>query len=290
MKAPDEALRDWGGMGPLLHFGHANGFPPGSYRCLIESLRQHHRVISLESRPLWPQGPSPANFRSWEPIAEDLRDTLCARGLRGILGVGHSLGAVTSLMAACRDPGLFRALVLLDPVLFTGPRARLWRWLKRLGLGERTPIVSGALRRRECWKDREAARTAWRGKPLFRTFREDCFEAYLDEALVPTGNGILCLRYPKAWEAAIFRCTPSDPWGFVRSVPIPVLVVRGERSEALTRTAWKRCGDLLPQGELLEIPGTGHMLPLEAPERVAEAVLRFLDRFPDPSVVPAGSP
>ncbi|MBP7125188.1 alpha/beta hydrolase [Myxococcota bacterium] len=278
MIAPAAAWRDWGGSGPLVHFGHANGFPPGSYRCLLGRLRSCYRIASLESRPLWPGGPGPEGLRSWEPLAEDLTDTLRDRGLRGILGVGHSLGAVLGLIAACRDPGLFRALVLVDPVLFTGPRAVIWRAMKRLGLGERTPIVSGALRRRDRWTSREAARGAWRDKPLFRSFRDDCFEAYLDEALEATEDGTLRLRYPKAWEAAIFRCTPSDPWNLVRTVQIPVLVLRGQRSDALTRAALRRCERLLPRGEVREVPGTGHMLPLEAPDRVAEAILDFLPR------------
>lgn len=278
MIAPDGAWRDWGGRGPWLHFGHANGFPPGSYRCLLGRLGSCYRTVSLESRPLWPEGPSPEGLRSWEPLAEDLKDTLKDRGLRGILGVGHSLGAVLALMAACRDPGLFRALVLVDPVLFSGPRALLWRGMKRLGLGERTPIVSGALRRRDRWASREAARQAWRHKPLFRSFRDDCFEAYLDEALAPAEDGTLRLRYPKAWEAAIFRCTPSNPWDFVRTVPVPVLILRGEHSDALTRSALRRCAALLPRGEVREVPGTGHMLPLEAPERVAQEILDFLPR------------
>ena len=38
------------------------------------------------------------------------------RGLSGIVGIGHSLGGVTTMYAALQRPDLFRALVFIDPV------------------------------------------------------------------------------------------------------------------------------------------------------------------------------
>ncbi|MGZ3458945.1 MAG: alpha/beta fold hydrolase, partial [Archangium sp.] len=47
-------LDDWGGTGPVLHLAHANGFPPGSYRKLIEALKPRYHVFTLRSRCLVP--------------------------------------------------------------------------------------------------------------------------------------------------------------------------------------------------------------------------------------------
>lgn len=275
MTAPDGAWIDWGGEGAPLVFSHANGFPTRSYARLLGLLRTGFRVASLDARPLWP-GSDPSTLPDWGPLAADLQETVDARGFRGAVGMGHSLGAVCSLRAAVADPGLFRALVLIDPVLFTGFRAFAWGVMRRHGWTERTPIVAGAVRRRDRWQTPAEARDGWRRKALFRDFTDGCFDDYLADALVPHPEGGWTLRYPKAWEAAVFRTTPSSPWKWVRQAPVPTLVIRGEHSDTLSPAALERCGALLPKGRVVEVPGTGHMAPLERPEAVAEVVLEFL--------------
>ena len=275
MTAPDGAWIDWGGAGRPLVFSHANGFPTRSYGAFLRQLGPGFRVSSLDARPLWP-GADPAGLRTWQPLAEDLAETLAARGLRGAVGMGHSLGAVCSLRAAVADPGLFRALVLVDPVLFTGLRALSWGVMRRHAWVERTPIVAGAVRRRDRWATPAEAREGWRGKALFRDFTDECFDAYLAAALVPHPDGGWTLRYPKAWEAAIFRTTPADPWDWVRRSPVPTLVIRGGHSDTLSPAALARCRKVLPSVRVVEIPSAGHMAPLERPEAVAQVVNGFL--------------
>ena len=139
---------DFGGSGPPLHLAHANGFPPGAYRRLAEALATRFHVIALVTRPLVP-GSDPAAMRDWGDLAADLRRELLARGDGPFVGVGHSVGAVTTMMAAAADPGLFRSIVLIDPVLFAGVRQHLWGWCSRAGLLRFVPIVRAAARRRD---------------------------------------------------------------------------------------------------------------------------------------------
>ena len=117
----DLHLEDWGGSGPVLHLAHANGFPPGTYRKLIELLKPRYRVVTLHGRSLVP-GSDPRRMRSWDDMADELAHALRSRGLSGVVGVGHSMGGVSTLLASAQEPGLFRAVVALDPVLVTGAR------------------------------------------------------------------------------------------------------------------------------------------------------------------------
>src|SRR5262249_22653111 len=110
-------LDDWGGTGPVLHLAHAHGFPPGTYRPPIHVLRTRFHVVSLRTRQLVP-GQDPRALRSWDDLVDDLAHSLRAHGLEGVLGVGHSVGGTCSLLASAGHPGLFRAVVALDPVLF----------------------------------------------------------------------------------------------------------------------------------------------------------------------------
>ena len=276
---PDEAGRhpwvEWGGSGPVLHLAHANGFPPGTYRRLATGLATRFTVCSMGLRPLVP-GADPGRLARWEGLADDLRRELRGRGLTGVVGAGHSVGAVSSMMASVADPGLFRALVLIDPVLFTGPRARVWGWMKRLGLSRRLPIVRGALRRRDRWPSREEVAASYRGKPLFATWDPGCLDDYLDAGLVPCRDGGVALRYPTNWEARIFETSPHDPWPLVARIRVPTLVLRGGRSDAFTAEAAARFARLAPAARIEEVPDTTHLLAMEQPEEVGTRILAFL--------------
>ena len=70
-------------------------------------------------------------MRTWDDMADDLAQALRARGLEGVIGVGHSMGGVATLLASVKHPKLFRAVVALDPVLFTGSRLLLFHAARR---------------------------------------------------------------------------------------------------------------------------------------------------------------
>ncbi|WP_223637433.1 alpha/beta fold hydrolase [Corallococcus sp. EGB] len=278
-------LDDWGGSGPLLHFACANGFPPETYRKLFTRLATRYHVVSLRTRPLMPEE-DPKALTTWKQLGEDLARELKARGRSGVLGVGHSVGGTSTLMAAAANPGLFRAVVALDPVLVTGSRLWALRLMKLLGRMDRAPMVRGALRRRDRWTTREEAATAYRQRKLFRDWDADCFNDYITHGLVPTEQGDFRLRFPREWEARIFETFPSDPWSLIRANATPTLVLRGERSDTLLPDALARAEREMKRARVDTLPLASHLFPMEMPRETAERVLTFLDELP-PVDVPA---
>jgi pimeloyl-ACP methyl ester carboxylesterase len=87
---------DFGGVGPVVHLAHANGFPPGAYRPLVEALVDRHRVIALPSRPLWPES-QPESAPNWHVMADDLVQGPDKMGFNHVIGVGHSMGGDLTL-------------------------------------------------------------------------------------------------------------------------------------------------------------------------------------------------
>lgn len=269
-------LEDWGGTGPVLHLAHANGFPPGTYRKLIELLKPRYHVFTLRSRCLVP-GSSPLELRTWDDMADDLAHALRARGLKGVVGVGHSMGGVATLLASVKEPGLFRAIVAMDPVLISGFRLLALQVLTLLGLRSRIPPASLARRRRESWGSREEAATSYRKKALFQRFDPECFQDYITHGLTETPGGGFRLTIPKAWEARIFETSPRAVWRQLREVTVPTLVMRGGDTDTLTPGALERVRRTLPGVRTEELPGTTHLFPLEQPEECARRILAFLD-------------
>ena len=270
-------LHDWGGTGPVLHFAHANGFPPGTYRKLVDGLTDSHHVFSMAARPLWPDS-RPQVLRDWSPLAEDLRAELDRRGLRGIAGVGHSLGAVISLLAAAADPGLFSAVVAVDPIIFTGARSLFWGTAKKLGLGRRIRLVRGALRRRVHWVDRDEARATYSSKSVFSSWDPEVLDDYLDVGIVDLPEGGVQLRYPREWEARIFAAAPHDPWEQLRKVSVPTLFVQGEHSDTFLDAARARVEREVPGSRTVVIEDSSHFVPMERPAELARVIEEFLAR------------
>ncbi len=261
-------IYEFGGSGPVLHLAAANGFPPATYHPLLEPLTRRYRVVSLLPRPLWPDPPPPADLASWRELATDLLEGLRAHSLTDVVAVGHSLGGVLSLLAVLAEPGRFRALALLDPVILP-PRVTFAIWLARaLGLQARLPLVQGALRRRARFSSVEEAFDYWRSKPLFRGWPEETLRLYARSMTCPAASGDgLELAYPPEWEARIYQTVPADLW---REVPrlrglLPVLVVRGADTDTFTGASARRFCRLVPEAAYAVVEGHGHLFPHTAP-------------------------
>lgn len=275
---PAEAWTEWAGVGRRLVFTHANGFPPGSYRELLTGLATSFEVATFAHRPLW-SADDPAELESWHPMAHDLESALRERDPGPVIGVGHSLGGVLCALAAARAPELFSCLVLLDPVVFTGGRSWLWGAMQRLGMARRFPLAVSAARRRDTWPDRARVRASWSVKGVFSSWHPRAFEDYLESGLVDMPDGSVTLRYPRAWEARIFEACPATVWSELRRVRNPVLVIRGETSDTLTRAAARRMEREMPNAQIAELAGASHFLPMERPNEVARLVIGFAERI-----------
>ena len=272
-----DVWHDWGGAGPTVHFAHANGFPPGTYRKLAEALAENHHVVSMAARPLW--SPDPATeLQNWSELADDLKAELARRGLRGILGVGHSLGGVASLLAAADDPGLFRAVVAVDPLVLTGRVSTFWGLMKGVGLGSRLGLVRGARSRRGQWPDRETVLSSYRRKRIFKFWDPEVLDDYIDCGTVVMPEGTLGLRYPKAWEARIFEIAPHNLWPRLRRLQVPTLFIQGETSDTFRDAAVRRVAREVPMAEVAVVRNSTHFVPMERPQELGDVILEFFER------------
>jgi pimeloyl-ACP methyl ester carboxylesterase len=267
---------DFGGRGPTLHFAHANGYPPGAYRALLEDLAGDHRVFAVSHRPLWSAGRPEAELKHWDRVAEDLIAFLDGLGGGPVIGAGHSLGATSTMFAALRRPDLFRALVLVDPVFVT-PAAAAFLALAPRSAVNRVPVVGAALRRREAFASVDEAFDYYRRKPVFEGLSDAALRDYVEAALRPDGQG-LRLAYPREWEAQLYRTVPWV-WHRLGGVTMPVLGLRGARSGTLMPSSFRRWRRLQPHADLQEVPGCGHLAPLELPAEIARRIRAFTTRL-----------
>jgi pimeloyl-ACP methyl ester carboxylesterase len=197
------------------------------------------------------------------------------RRLSRVLGIGHSLGGVLSIMTAAADPSFFAALALIDPVVFSGLQMLFWGGLKNLGFSHRLPLIRGARRRRDRFPDLEAVRSAYAGKSVFSTWAPEVLEDYVQAAFEDTGAGEFVLRYSKAWESRIFEITPASVWSDIRALEVPLLVIRGSSSDTFLPGAANKIRRELPDATVIELPETTHFLPMERPGAIAETIINW---------------
>lgn len=268
---------DLSGKGQPLHFLHANGYPPECYRPLLKLLNNEYRVFGMHLRPLW-EGSEPELLQSWHPLSDDLLRFLDEHGTKPIIGVGHSIGAIVTLRAALQEPGRFKALVLIDPVLFVPTRLILWKILKSVGLGERAhPLINGAKKRRRNFDDLESVFKRYRRRSVFRYFSDENLKIYIEGITRKTENGYDLVFSPE-WEAQIYRTglQDFDIWRDLPKLNVPTLFIRGAETDTFLEGAARLVRRKQPNVRVETLSKSTHLLPLEYPKEVFEIMQSFL--------------
>ncbi|MFN8381768.1 MAG: alpha/beta hydrolase [Anaerolineales bacterium] len=269
---------DFGGSGLPLHFLHANGYPPECYELLLELLKQQYHVFGMKLRPLW-NGANPKDLQDWHPLSEDLLRFLSDRETAPVIGVGHSIGGIVTLRAAIRDPKKFRALILLDPVLFVPSALIGWNLLRIIGLGERThPLIAGTKKRRRTFDNLETVFRGYRTRPIFRYLSDDSLRLYIKGITQLKADGTFELAYSPEWEAHIYLTglRDFDLWRELPKLEVPTLIIRGAETDTFLSNAEKLVKKKNPKIQVVTMQKATHILPLEYPQDVANIINDFL--------------
>ncbi|MEV4413135.1 alpha/beta fold hydrolase [Catellatospora sp. NPDC049609] len=252
------------------------------WKAQVAYLARHFRVITVDprgngrsDRPTRPEA-----YRDVE-YAEDLVAVLDAVGVDRAVVVGLCSGAWFAVIAASRHPQRFLGLVAIPPAapFLTAPLPH------RVQFGFDDVLDSD-----EGWA--RYNRHYWRRD--FRGFLEFFFAELLPE---PHSTKQLedCIEYGSQTDAETLLyemetdCYVADRAGteaLLRTIGCPVLAVQGEqdRCQPLERSA--RFAELTG-GELVVVPGGGHLLPVRAPVAVNRWIREFAERVAQPPARPA---
>lgn len=251
----------------MIQFSHANGFPGSSYNYLF-SLLPEHEVTYVEKMG---HGDYPLN-NDLHNYAEELVVEIQKRHKEPVIGMGHSVGAVVTLIAAAIKPELFKQVILLDPVLFSKRKRYVLKLCKALGLMDKITPAGRAVKRRSQFSSREEAGSYFRDKTLFKHFHPNCFDDYIQHGLTDNNHGVE-LSISADIEADIFR-------NVLLNIPkklkkVPGTVIYGRQSDLFNQHdigGWEKN---LSNMELVSIEG-GHLFPFESPETTAELIHKVI--------------
>ena len=261
-------------------FAHANGFPAGTYRCLLEPLSKHYRVLAPQLRPMWQTMEDfykdYANRHFWHRMADDQIAFIEQHELAPVTYIGHSLGSVVGLMAAHKRPDLFARLIMIEPVFLKARYTRLMRYMPKR-IKRKVPIVRKALGRPDRWPDMQAAFEFHRGKRVFGGFSDDILWDYINAGVGPIDESDeVGLLFDKHWEALAYSTVPNT-WPLLKATQVPINLLRAEHSDTIDDDSWARWHTLPGPKQATQFDDTYHLLPLDHPDMVTEHILAILE-------------
>jgi N-formylmaleamate deformylase len=246
-----------GGGQPALVLVHGFSDDGLCWTALAERLQDRYDVVMPDARCHGRSEAPEAPFTFLDRVA-DLAGLITALDLRQPVILGHSMGAITALLLACRRPEVPRAVVLEDPPPWWSPSAdppvndswnrRQRAWIESLQSQTREAVIAGQRAAAPTWPEAELGPWADSKLRLHRnTFRQ----------VAPAGLD---------WPAALGQL--ACPALLITADPVlGALVTPAQAAELLA---------LSPHLQLAHVPGAGHNVRREQGERYWQALEAFL--------------
>jgi pimeloyl-ACP methyl ester carboxylesterase len=263
------AMHDFGGTGSPVLLSHATGFHAHCWEPVAHALNSRHHVVGLDHRGYGDAETVDPTTMTWDQYGLDALAAarhLYAEHNEPIIGIGHSMGGASLLMAAHSEPHLFKALFVFEPIVFPPPDP---------DAGERpdSPLPAGARKRRSRFPSFEAAIENFAAKPPMAAFNAVAREAYVRHGFKPTPDGDIELKCLPEHEARTYETGGiSGAWDSLPAITTPVWVLSGAiapfQPSAFAITVAQR----IPGSTYVRWDEVGHFGPLEKPELLAQYV------------------
>lgn len=242
-----------GGEGPALLLLHPFPFDRQLWDDVLPALRARHRVIALDFRGFGEAAPS--GPYALTDLADDSAALLDALGIPMAAVCGISMGGYVALAFAARHAARLAALALVD-----------------------TRAVADTPEGRRA-RDQGMAEVRARGSAAYAASIPDNLLA--KRAAAPVRERVRALASSQSSEAiahalAAMRDRP-DRSGELAQITCPTLVVVGAEDPLTPPADARAMARAISGSRLAELPGAGHLTPVEVPGPFAAALLTFLD-------------
>jgi pimeloyl-ACP methyl ester carboxylesterase len=253
------------GSGPGVVCLHSNASTSGQWRALMDRLAAKFHVLAADLYGAGKTSPWHGKEPLWLRDEIDLLEPVFARAGDPFVLVGHSYGAAVCLISALCQPKRVRALALYEPTLFSLVDAD--RPPPNDADGIKNAVAAACAHLDAGDPDRAAEQFIdfWMGKGSWARTPE--------ARKPPIAASVVAIR---DWAHALME-EPTSLAAF-RRLAVPVLYMTGSESPASSLGVARLLTRALPEVEVVEFKGLGHMGPVTHPEPVNEAIARFLER------------
>jgi pimeloyl-ACP methyl ester carboxylesterase len=250
------------GRGEAVILAHSYLWNAEMWRPQIKELSQHYRIIASDLWGHGGSGPLPKGSRDLRDVALHHLELIDRLGVSRFSIVGHSVGAMWGAELALVAPERVRSFVLLNTSLQQEPGTTRGRYFAMLDAIEAEHAIPAAVLQEVVtmffspYVSSWAPELPWRLRSRLTHWETD----RLMDSVVPLGR----MTFGRRETLADFSQLPMPKLVIHGAEDIPRPVVEGRRmSKALG------C-------RLIELPGAGHMAPVELSQDVTRHLLEFL--------------
>ncbi|MGQ4516569.1 alpha/beta fold hydrolase [Streptomyces sp. DW26H14] len=243
-----------GHRGPALVFAHYWGGSAGTWDAVVAKLPPGRATVRFDQRGWGSSRALPGPY-GLDQLASDLLAVVAGLALDRFVLVGHSMGGKVCQLAAARQPRGLAGMVLVAPAPPRPPAAVTPEYRRFLAHSYDSPeTVSQAL---------DHALTATRLADSVR-------DAVVRDSLA---SGVAARE---EWPLRGIATDITDALLTIGLPAVPVLVLAGEHDRVEPEGVLREnLLPYLPHARLDTVPRSGHLLPLEAPGAVAQALEDF---------------
>lgn len=270
------AMHDFGGQGSPVLLSHATGFHAHCWEPMAQILSANHHVMGFDHRGYGDaETVDPATIE-WQQYGNDAlaaaRHLSAQHDGQPIIGVGHSMGGASLLMAALQEPTLFTALFVFEPIVFPPAPENEDR--------PSSPLAGGARKRRSTFPTFEAALENFTAKPPMDSFHPVAREAYVRHGFKPNANGEVELKCLPEHEARTYETGGThSTWGDLANISTRVWVLSGAPAPFQPSSFAVKVAENIPSSTYVQFDEMGHFGPLEHPAHIASLVENTIATF-----------
>ena len=248
--------------GPKLVFLHGLMGSWTNWRKILPAFEAEYEILSFDQRghgkSLRPEPGVEMNFGP-EDFADDLERILEELKWTRINLVGHSMGGRNALVFAARHPEMVEKLVIED----IGPEGSAAAIAKIEAILGKVPTP---------FSDKRLAK-----ETILGAFADQVLANYLYSNIAEVSPGVFDWRFSKPAVLQALQLGHSVPrWTEWKSLKMPILLLRGERSAEFSQDLFEHMLATNPHARGEVIANSGHWIHFDQPQAFIKAAANFL--------------
>lgn len=258
-----------------IHLLHGTGFSAMTLAAMASKLPCNWSIW-LTDVPGHGHSTQPTtNMPNWQKMANTVADAIYRQANvkedGPLIGVGHSMGGVLTLLAAAKYPDLFSKIILLDPVLFQTEMIIAQQLMRATGVWRQRALVKSVANRTAKWPSLKAMTDDIASKAFYKAWHPQVIHDYCQFSTNVNSERSVSLSCTPSWEASIFGSYPKGLWHAVHHIAMPVEILIANKTYFFIPKAVKRAAKVNKSIQWQTF-GQHHCFPMEQPQETAKAI------------------
>ncbi len=265
--------------GKRIHLLHGTGFSAMTMAAMASQLPSDSSIwltdVPGHGLSTQPTKQMPNWQKMADTIAEAIYQEADVKNNGPLIGIGHSMGAILTVLAAAKYPDLFSEIILLDPVFFKNEMIIAQQLMLATGAWRHRALVKSVSARTSQWPNLEVMQSEIANKSFYKPWHPQVIKDYCQYSTVTNNDNSVSLSCSPKWEASIFGSYAKGLWRAVRKTELPINILLANKTYFFIPSAVKRAAKMNKNIQWQKF-GNHHCFPMEQPLETAAILTRIM--------------